>query len=239
MASSQRASAGGRVFAVIGGLLFAASLMYFLIRYRVYGLPSGAWFSKGWVPATINVLLFSVFALHHSVFARTGIKALIHARVSEPLERSLYVWLSTLLFVLTLWAWMPVPGVLWHVEGAAAWVLHAGKLAGLILTGVAAAALDPLDLSGVRQAFGWQRPSGGLTTTGAYGLVRHPIYLGWVLIVWSVAVMTGTRLVFAAVSTLYLVVAVPLEEREMRRAMGQPYDDYARSVRWRMLPGVY
>jgi protein-S-isoprenylcysteine O-methyltransferase Ste14 len=83
------------------------------------------------------------------------------------------------------------------------------------------------------------RDDKALSTTGAYGLVRHPIYLGWALIVWSVPAMTGTRLVFAAVSTLYLVVAIPFEERQMRRTMGRPYDDYARAVRWRMLPGVY
>ena len=238
--SLQRASAVGRGFAVIGGLLFASSLTYFLVRYRAFGEPSGPWTSDGWTPIAIDAGLFTVFALHHSVFARTGIKALISARVSEPLERTTYVWLASLLFVLTLWAWEPVPGTLWHVSGAGAWVLYAGFAAGLVLTAMAASALDPLELSGVRQAFGLPaRDDRALSTTGAYGLVRHPIYLGWVLMVWSVPVMTGTRLVFAAVSTLYLVVAIPFEERQMERTMGRPYSDYARTVRWRMLPGVY
>jgi hypothetical protein len=240
VASPQRASAGGRAFAVIGGILFAGSLAYFLIRYRDFGEAIGPWTSPGWRAVAIDVLLFTLFALHHSVFARTGIKALINARISEPLERTTYVWLSSLLFVLTLWAWVPVPGTLWHVEGLGAWLLRAGFAGGLVLTAIAASALDPLELSGVRQAFGWpSRDARPLSTTGAYGLVRHPIYLGWVLIVWSVPAMTGTRLVFAAVSTFYLVVAIPLEERQMRRTMGQPYEDYARTVRWRMLPGVY
>ena len=240
MTSPQRASAGGRALAVIGGLLFAASLAYFLLRYRDFGQLAGPWTSDGWKAVAIDVGLFTVFALHHSVFARTGIKRIISERVSDPLERTTYVLLASLLFVLTLWAWEPVPGALWHVTGPGAWLLYAGFAAGLVLTGVAASALDPLDLSGVRQAFGWPpREDRALSTTGAYGLVRHPIYLGWVLIVWSVAAMTGTRLVFAAVSTLYLVVAIPFEERQMRRTMGAPYDDYARTVRWRMLPGIY
>ena len=251
MASPQRASAGGRAFAVIGGLLFAASLVYFLVRYRDFppsllrsfggqvGESAGPWTTQAWAAVTADVLLFTMFALHHSVFARTGIKGFVSARVSGALERTTYVWLSSLLFLLTLWAWVPVPGALWEVTGAGAWGLHAGYAAGLILTGVAASALDPLELAGIRQAFGWHHPAGELSTTGAYGLVRHPIYLGWVLIVWSVPVMTGTRLVFAVVSTFYLVVAVPLEERQMRRTLGEAYDDYARIVRWRILPGIY
>jgi protein-S-isoprenylcysteine O-methyltransferase Ste14 len=238
--SHQRASAAGRAFAVIGGLLFAGSLWYFIVQYHDFGAISGPWTAEGWAAVAFDVALFTVFALHHSVFARTGIKALISAWVSPPLERAAYVWVASLLFVLTLWAWTPVPGMLWHATGAGAWLLHAGFAAGLVLTGVAASALDPLELSGVRQAFGLPpRDDQALSTTGAYGLVRHPIYLGWALIVWSVPAMTGTRLVFAAVSTLYLVVAIPFEERQMRRTMGRPYDDYARAVRWRMLPGVY
>lgn len=240
MSSPQRASASGRAFAVIGGLLFISSLAYFLVRYRAFGQPSGPWTSDGWSAVAVDAGLFTMFALHHSVFARTGIKAQISAHVSERLERTTYVWISSLLFALTLWAWQPVPGTLWHVTGAGRWLLYAGFAAGLILTGVAASALDPLELSGVRQAFGWPaRDDRALSTSGAYGLVRHPIYLGWALMVWSVSAMTGTRLVFAAVSTLYLVAAIPIEERQMRRAMGRPYDDYARTVRWRMLPGVY
>ena len=100
--------------------------------------------------------------------------------------------------------------------------------------------LDVLDLAGVNQGFdrSTTRPA-GLVSDGVYGLVRHPIYLGWLLIVWLTPVMTGTRLVFAAVSTAYLVAAVPFEERGLRRLFGAEYDAYERRVRWRMLPFVY
>jgi len=235
-----RASLAGRCFALAGGLVFAASLGYFLFAYWRYGHVAGPWTNDGWTAVVIIAGLFTLFALHHSVFARSGIKAAISARVSAPLERATYVWIASLLFLFTLWAWAPVPGLTWQVTGAAAWLLYAGWFVGFLLTAVASAALDPLDLSGVRQAFGLAAPGEAtLSTTGAYGLVRHPIYLGWVLLVWSVPVMTGTRLVFAAISTLYLVVAIPLEERQMRRTLGPAYDTYARTVRWRMIPGVY
>lgn len=220
--------------------MFAASLGYLVVSYAGYGRPAGAWTSDGWLAVVPNVLLFSLFALHHSLFARTGLKAVIVARVSPALERAVYVWVASLLFALTLWAWSPVPGVAWRVTGAWAWLLELGCVAGVVLTGVAAAALDPLELAGIRQAFG--QPTGDdatLRTTGVYGIVRHPIYLGWVLMVWCLPTMTGTRLVFAAISTLYLVLAIPLEERAMRRTLGRAYDTYAHIVRWRMIPGVY
>jgi protein-S-isoprenylcysteine O-methyltransferase Ste14 len=69
--------------------------------------------------------------------------------------------------------------------------------------------------------------------------VRHPIYLGWLQLVWPVWVMTGSRFVFAVTSSLYLVLAIPIEERELRRTLGAAYDTYARRVRWRMVPFVY
>ncbi len=240
MSHPPRASLTGRAFALAGGLLFAASLGYFVVSYARYGRPAGAWTPGGWLAVVPNLLLFSLFALHHSLFARTGLKAFVVARTSPALERSVYVWVASLLFALTLWAWSPVPGVAWHAKGVLAWVLELGCVTGVVLTGVAAAALDPLELAGIRQAFGQPQAAGTeLSTTGVYRVVRHPIYLGWVLMVWCLPAMTGTRLVFAAVSTLYLVLAIPLEERAMRRAMGRAYDTYALAVPWRMIPWVY
>lgn len=223
----------------MGGVLFAASLGYFVYSYASYGRPAGRWTSDSWRTVVPNVLLFSLFALHHSVFARTGVKAAIGARVSPALERAIYVWIASLLFALTLWAWSPVPGVAWRVTGAWAWLLALGCLAGIVLTGLATAALNPLGLAGIRQAYGQPVADDALSTRGVYGIVRHPIYLGWVLMVWCLPAMTGTRLVFAAISTLYLVLAIPLEERAMRRTLGPAYETYARTVRWRMIPWIY
>ena len=76
-------------------------------------------------------------------------------------------------------------------------------------------------------------------TTGPYGLVRHPIYLGWFLIVFAVGTMTMTRLVFAVVSCVYLLIAIPLEERSLRAASGGAYDRYMQQVRRKLIPGVF
>ena len=234
-----RTSAQGRAFALLGGLLFALSLLYFLAWYQRLRADARPWTSEAWGPIVFDVLLFSIFALHHSVFARTGVRSAVMSRVSEPLERSTYVWLASLLFVFTVWAWRPVPGLLWAIDWPLAWILNAGTIAGLVITAVATSALGPLELAGIRQAFGWRLEHRGLITTGVFSLVRHPLYLGWVLIVWSVPVMSGTRFVFAAISTAYLVIAVPFEERELKRTMSEAYEAYSRKVRWRMIPGIY
>ena len=78
-----------------------------------------------------------------------------------------------------------------------------------------------------------------LIDDGLYGLVRHPVYLGWLLIVWPAPTMTITRFTFAALSTLYLIVAIPWEERSLTKTLGQPYADYRSRVRWRMVPWLY
>ena len=228
------------LIAVAGGLLFAASLAYFAFQY-VRGFdaeaPSGASSARA---GTIDLALFSLFALHHSLFARAGLKRLITRAVPVLLERSVYVWVASLIFIGTCAAWQPVPGIAWHFEGVGAALLRCLQLAGGVFTLVAARHLDVLELAGVRQALGLTpRRASGLDDRGPYGVVRHPIYLAWLLLVWPAPLMNGTRLVFAIVSTAYLVVAVPYEERDLRRHFGAAYDKYTVKVRWRLIPGLW
>ena len=222
-----------------GGLVFAGSLIYFSWRYA-FGFnapaPGDAWI----FPTTINVLLFSAFALHHSVFARSGAKDALTRVVPLALERTTYVWIASLMFIAVCAAWQPVPGAVWNIEGAGATVLRLVQLGGVVFTLAAARHLDILDLSGIRAAL--ERPSNRpmkLDDHGPYGLVRHPIYLGWILMVWPAPFMNGTRLVFAAISTLYLLAAIPFEERDLRRTFGEAYGHYADRVRFKILPRIH
>jgi methanethiol S-methyltransferase len=100
----------------------------------------------------------------------------------------------------------------------------------------ASRAIDPLELAGIRKA---ERPNEELQQGGAYGLVRHPIYLGWVLAVFGAAHMTGDRLTFAVLTTTYLIIAVPWEERSLEREFGAAYRSYKQRVRWRIVPFLY
>jgi protein-S-isoprenylcysteine O-methyltransferase Ste14 len=176
------------------------------------------------------------------LFARLGFKAFI-TRVAPPaLERSIYVWISSLLFLVVAASWQPVAGAVWHVETSspAMYVLIVLQLVGVVAAVRTARRLDVLTLAGVRQVFAGSGGSmHGLETTGPYAFVRHPIYFAWLLFVWPVPFMNGSRFLFAAVSTIYLVIATPFEERDLTRAFGAEYESYVRRVRWRILPGVY
>lgn len=231
----------GRAFAIVGALLFGASLALFGVRYFLtWGVPVPAIGVDAWRAVAIDTALFTAFALHHSVFARLGLRAWLAARVGPALERATYVWIASLLFIAVLAAWQPVPGVVWTTDGLLRAGLLATQAAGVILTAAAAAQVDAFELAGLRQAGVLPpRPPQAVAATGWYAFVRHPIYFAWLLLVWPTPTMTGTRLVFAVVSTAYLVIAIPLEERTLVRTIGQPYIDYQRKVKWRLIPGVY
>ena len=231
-----------RAYAVSGGAFFAISLAYFVYSYLWrFARPV----ADGPVlrPVVVNVLLFSVFALHHSVFARTPVKVWIQRVAPPPFERSTYVWIASLMFVVTCWSWQPVPGVVYRLDGAARLAAYAVQAAGLVLTVLGARALDVLALAGVRQALrgtmGMPELPVRLSTTGVFGIVRHPLYFGWALLVCGAADMTATRAVFALVSTAYVGIAIPWEERGLIETFGAEYKRYGRRVRWRMIPFVY
>ncbi len=250
----------------MGAVLFAGSLLYFLFSYVVTfsEIAPGPW-SAAAVAADVG--LFALFALHHSLFARERLRAWVARTVSPALERSVYVWIASLMLIAVCRLWQPLPGVVWQVPAAVAWLLPLVQLAGGWLALRSAAIIDIWDLAGVRQAKGRPegrplrhgddeiendgrdanpdgrgRPSGRpseFKTEGPYGWVRHPIYLGWFLLVSGVATMTMTRFVFAVISGVYVLVAIPLEERSIRRAAPGRYEEYMRKVPWKLLPRVY
>jgi protein-S-isoprenylcysteine O-methyltransferase Ste14 len=156
--------------------------------------------------------------------------------VPPELDRPVYVWIASLLFMLVCAAWRPLPGTAWRADDLAVWALRALQAAGLWLMVRSAAILDIWALAGLRpQAPG---PS-EFKVQGPYGWIRHPIYAGWFLFVFSASPMTMTRLVFAIVSGAYLLIAIPLEERTIRAATGDAYDRYIAAVRWKLVPGLY
>ena len=221
-------------FSWLGALIFLASLVYFLFSYLVnYGVRT----SDGDVPAAItwNVTLFTAFALHHSVFARERMRRWIARALPEPLERSFYVWVASLMFVAVCALWTPVAGVAWSADEPVVWGLRFLQAAGVWITLQSAAVLDIRDLAGLRAV----DRAVEFKTWGPYGWVRHPIYSGWFLMVLAASPMTMTRLVFAVASCAYLVLAIPFEERSMRASGGDAYERYTKQVRWRLVPGLY
>lgn len=217
-------------------------------------------------PIAWNLALFAMFAAHHSVFARQRVRSWVTRLLPDGLERSFYVWVASVLFAIVCAWWQPVPGIAWRAEGTLLWVLRLLQAAGLLVILRSAAILDVYELAGVtvrapehgariaaaaapRAAATGAEPAGrraqaqssetAFRTAGPYGWIRHPIYAGWFLLVFPASPMTMTRLVFAIVSGVYLLLAIPWEERTLRGTSGGRYERYMRQVRWRLVPGVF
>ena len=225
-----------KLFRWSGALVFLLSLLSFLamyaIRLRVPAPDDGSALGD----AIANVVLFTIFALHHSVMARTGAKAWLTRSIPADLERSVYVWIASLLFLAVCWLWQPLPGMVWEVRGPGI-ALRLAQTFGLALTVAAARIVGVWELSGVKQP-DLSKPI-EFKAAGPFSLVRHPIYLGWVLMVFATPVMTTSMLLFAVVSTVYLIAAIPFEERSLLEAFPEKYGAYQKQMRWRLIPLIW
>jgi methanethiol S-methyltransferase len=222
-----------RVFVWGGGGMFVVSLAVvagWLMVSSGQSAPFG-----GWPPILFDAFLFLLFATHHSVLAREGVQTLMRQICPERLLRTVYVWTASVLLVFMCWLWRPIGGQVFRITGTPTLVHTAVAVVGLLFIVLSVRAIDGLELAGIRQSHG---PS-NLQITGPYRLVRHPLYLGWMLIVFSPANMTGDRLFFAVISSAYLIVAVPWEERSLEGVYGEAYARYKEQVRSRVIPYVY
>ncbi|MEM9384503.1 MAG: methanethiol S-methyltransferase [Pseudomonadota bacterium] len=187
-----------------------------------------------WQAIAVNVALLLVFALQHSVMARPAFKRWWTQLIPAAAERATYVLMSSLAMLLLFWGWQPIGGVIWQVQSAP-WeaLLLSVYLGGWLLLLAATFMLDHFELFGLRQA--WQaireKPAVApqFKTPWLYSHVRHPIYVGWLTIVWATPTMTAAHLLFALGCTAYIVVGTLLEERDLLRAHPE-YQEYRRRV---------
>jgi len=183
----------------------------------------------------IDVLLLAVFALQHSVMARPAFKRWWTRIVPEPAERSTYVLASSLALLLLFWQWRPIGGVVWQVEQPAGRAVLLGLFAaGWLGVLVTTFLINHFDLFGLRQVWLYLRGKPyrplGFVTPGPYRHVRHPLYVGWLLAFWATPTMTVAHLLFAVMTTAYILIAIRLEERDLTTIHGERYARYRRSV---------
>ncbi len=184
----------------------------------------------------VNLGLLLLFGLQHSVMARPGFKLVWTRVVPKELERSVYVLFSSIVLAVIMWQWRPIPvPVLWHADAAwsvaLGWAVMGLGVAILLWTTFL---INHFELFGLQQ--GWLTLRGAeirgpaFVTPYLYKIVRHPLYVGWLLIFWGAPTMTAGHLLFSAGMSGYILLAIRYEERDLVRHIGEPYQRYREQV---------
>ena len=182
----------------------------------------------------INLGLLALFAVQHSVMARPAFKRWWTRIVPESAERATYVLFSSLALIVLFWFWQPMGGVVWSITSPAGInAMYAIYAAGWLLLLYVTFLIDHFDLFGLRQV--WlqlvSRPFTPISfkTPWLYRQVRHPLYVGWLMIFWATPTMTVAHLVFAIMTTAYILIAIQFEEHDLIAAHPE-YAEYRKRV---------
>jgi protein-S-isoprenylcysteine O-methyltransferase Ste14 len=179
----------------------------------------------------VNLVLMSVFAIQHSVMARQGFKRWWTKFVPESVERSTFVLFASLALILLFWQWRAIPTIVWSIANPNIAMVATGlSLVGFLIVLVSTFLINHFELFGLHQVFnnflGRAMPAPSFHEPLFYRFVRHPIYLGFIIAFWVAPVMTLGHLLFAAVTTAYMLVAIVLEERDLVSVFGDQYRKY-------------
>jgi len=226
------------LFAGIAYAIFFATFLY-LVCF-VGNLP--------FIPATIDrgpeaplvtalivdLALVALFGVQHSVMARQGFKRAWTRIVPEQLERSVYVLAASAALIVMFLFWRPIPGVVWEVGGAGAFILWLLFASGWLIVLLSTFLINHFELFGLQQA--WLHRSGReaqapeLRQPFFYRWVAHPLYAGFFIAFWSTPRMTVGHLVFALAMSVYILIAIQYEERDLRGLFGKDYEQYRSGV---------
>lgn len=224
-------------YGVFCHLLFLATFVWMcgfvgnlLVPGSIDSAPAGVATAVG-----VDLLLIALFAVPHSIMARPWFKRYWTRIIPEPIERSTYVLVSSMLLAILMWQWRGLDTVIWNVQSPV-WrtVLWGLFGAGWMLVTAATLMINHFDLFGTRQVWLYLKKraytSLPFRTPMLYKHVRHPLYVGWALAFWATPTMSLGHLVFAATLTLYMGIAAQFEERDLVNHFGRQYRDYQERV---------
>jgi methanethiol S-methyltransferase len=249
--TDRAARIGGLAWALIAFVLTFAFFTWFVIFLGNLPKPSKPWIDptvdiggslEPFAAAIVDIGLVALFGLQHSLMARPGFKAWWTRIVPKGLERATYTMAAALVGFVMMLFWQPIPITLWHVSGPLAtpfWVLFAIGWTILLTAGIT---FNLFELLGMRQAWAWyqRRPVPPLTlkTHWLYDWMRHPMYVGVLLGLWMTPHMTVGHALMAATFTLYILIAMRYEERDLSANFGASYQAWREGAdRGRLLPG--
>jgi protein-S-isoprenylcysteine O-methyltransferase Ste14 len=183
----------------------------------------------------IDVVLLALFAIQHTVMARPAFKRWWTRIIPPAAERSTFVLLASALLALAVWQWRPLPGIVWEVRNpAVVAALHGIYFLGWGIVLYATFLIDHFELFGLKQsvghALGWANEPAQFTERSLYRVVRHPLMLGFLTAFWAAPVMSPGRLLFAGVTTTWVLLAIRIEESTLVELHGEQYEAYRRRV---------
>lgn len=233
--------------AILAYLLFFASFLYLvgfvgdvMVPRSIDSAP-GEWKPTGVALAT-NVGLIALFGLQHSLMARPDFKKALTENVPQSFERTIYVLASVAVLVMIFLAWQPMPQVVWAVTNEAVAMVLWGLFAiGWLIVFISTWLVNHFELFGLQQAWygmrGEEPPAQQFREPLFYKATRHPLYLGFLIAFWAIPTMTLGHLVFAIGMTVYVLIAIRYEERDLTEILGEAYADYRRRVGM-LIPGI-
>lgn len=226
------------IYGVIAYVVFLAAFLYAIGFVGGMVVPKTIDSGVPGAPLTavvINLLLLGAFGLQHSIMARPGFKRAWTKVIPPAAERSTFVLVASLLLMLLYWQWRPLPDPVWHVGNEiVAMILQVLFWFGWAVVLFATFLINHFDLFGLRQI--WlnlqSKPYTHLPfrVTSFYRVIRHPLMFGFIVAFWAAPTMSQGRLLFAIVTTAYILVAIRLEERDLIAYHGEKYVAYRRSV---------
>ncbi len=183
----------------------------------------------------VNLGLLSLFALQHSGMARKGFKSWITKFIPKSAERSTYVLLSNAVLILMFHFWEPMGGMIWSVDSVVAKTsLITIFMFGWALILISTYLINHFHLFGLQQVWTQLRnktiPPAKFVTPSLYKAVRHPLYVGWIIVVWAAPTMTVAHLVFSLICTAYILIAIRFEESDLVDELGDEYKNYQKDV---------